>query len=74
MINFSRVTDRTLLVLLSSSVGGVVSMAALRILHEWAFRTEFNRWLWLTAVHSCIYFQPENVRQNCVLATRSQTH
>jgi hypothetical protein len=56
MINLSRVTDRTLLVLLSSSVGGVASMAALRILHEWAFRTEFNRWLWLTAVHSCIVF------------------
>jgi hypothetical protein len=31
-------------------------MAALRIFHEWAFRTEFKSWLWLTAVHSCIVF------------------
>ena len=31
-------------------------MAALRIFHEWAFRTEFKLWLWLTVGHSCIVF------------------
>src|SRR5262249_19681290 len=56
MINLSRVTDRTLVVLLSTSLGGVASMAALRIFRDWAFRTEFKSWLWLTAGHSCIVF------------------
>jgi hypothetical protein len=31
-------------------------MGALRIFHEWAFRTEFKSLLWMTAVHSCIVF------------------
>jgi hypothetical protein len=31
-------------------------MAALRIFHEWAFRTEFTSWLRMTAIHSCIVF------------------
>jgi hypothetical protein len=56
MINLSRVTDRTLVVLLSTSLGGFASMAALRIFHEWAFRTEFKLWLWETVGHSCIVF------------------
>jgi len=31
-------------------------MAALRIFHEWAFRTEFKSLLFMTAIHSCIVF------------------
>src|SRR5437867_85058 len=55
MINVSR-TERTLLLLLSTSFGGVASMAALRIFHEWAFRTSFKLLLSMTAIHSCIVF------------------
>ena len=31
-------------------------MAALRIFHNWAFRTAFKSWLWETVGHSCIVF------------------
>lgn len=55
MINVSR-TERTLLSLLSASFGGVASTAALKIFHEWAFRTSFKSLLSMTAIHSCIVF------------------
>ena len=56
MMNVSKPINRILIVLLSVALGGGASMAALRVFHEWAFRTEFNWWLWMTAVHSCVVF------------------
>ena len=55
-MRLAKYTDRFLVALLSAGLGGLASMGALRIFHEWAFRTEFSGWLWMTAVHSCIVF------------------
>ena len=33
-----------------------MSMTALRMFHDWAFRTEFRFWVAETAIHSCIVF------------------
>jgi len=48
--------DRIVAAIVGSALGGVVSLVALRLLHEWAFRTEFWFYVRLTAIHSCLVF------------------
>jgi len=48
--------DRIAAVFVGSLVGGVVSLVALKLLNDWAFRTEFWFYVRVTAVHSCLVF------------------
>jgi len=48
--------DRIAAVFVGSLVGGVVSLVTLKVLNDWAFRTEFSFYVRLTAVHSCLAF------------------
>ncbi len=41
---------------ISAGVGGLTSMALLRVFHGWAYATEFDRWATMIAVHSLLVF------------------
>jgi hypothetical protein len=47
---------QALVAFVSAAMGGIVSMILLRILHNWAYRTQFPNWLRLTALHSLLMF------------------